>query len=77
MIAASTLTALIAIVGATFISEDLTTVSVGLGIRDGLLPPLPAVIACALGILAGDIGLWSIGRVSWSYVRSASGLQTF
>jgi membrane protein DedA with SNARE-associated domain len=64
VIAASTLTALIAIVGATFVSEDLTTVSVGLGIRDGLLPPLPAVIACALGILAGDIGLWSIGRVA-------------
>jgi membrane protein DedA with SNARE-associated domain len=62
--AASTLTALIAIVGATFVSEDLTTVSVGLGIRDGLLPPLPALIACALGILIGDVGLWAIGRVA-------------
>jgi membrane protein DedA with SNARE-associated domain len=61
---ASTLTALIAIVGATFVSEDLTTVSVGVAIRDGLLPPLPALIACALGILIGDVGLWSIGRVA-------------
>jgi membrane protein DedA with SNARE-associated domain len=62
--AAPTLTALIAIVGATFVSEDLTTVGVGLGIRDGLLPPLPALMACALGILIGDVGLWSIGRVA-------------
>jgi membrane protein DedA with SNARE-associated domain len=64
MAAASPLTALLAIVGATFVSEDLTTVSVGLGIRDGLLPPVPALVACALGILIGDVGLWSIGRVA-------------
>jgi membrane protein DedA with SNARE-associated domain len=73
--AASTLTALIAIVGATFVSEDLTTISVGLGIRDGLLPPLPAVIACALGILVGDIGLWSIGRVAGRRILAWRAMQ--
>jgi membrane protein DedA with SNARE-associated domain len=73
--AASTLTVLIAIVGATFVSEDLTTVSVGLGIRDGLLPPVPALIACALGILIGDVGLWSIGRVAGRRVLTWRAMQ--
>jgi membrane protein DedA with SNARE-associated domain len=54
---------LIAIVGATFVSEDLATVSTGAAVADGTLPLLPALIACSIGILSGDLGLWLAGRI--------------
>lgn len=53
---------LLAIAGATFVSEDLTIVAVGLAIHDRTLPLMPALLACALGIYIGDIGLWAAGR---------------
>lgn len=54
---------LLAIVGATLVSEDLATVSAGAAVADGKLPLLPALAACAIGILTGDIGLWLAGRI--------------
>jgi membrane protein DedA with SNARE-associated domain len=56
------LTTLLAIVGATFVSEDATAVGVALAIRDARVSLLPALIACGAGILLGDVGLWAIGR---------------
>jgi membrane protein DedA with SNARE-associated domain len=47
----------------TLISEDLTCIGAGVLIQRGTIHPLPAILACAIGILAGDIGLWAIGRL--------------
>lgn len=54
---------LLALVGATFVSEDLATVSAGAAVADGTLPLVPTLIACATGILTGDLGLWLAGRI--------------
>jgi membrane protein DedA with SNARE-associated domain len=51
-----------AIVAGTFVSEDLTTIATGLLTADGRMPLWLGVSACALGIWAGDVGLWLIGR---------------
>jgi len=59
-----TLAACLAIVGATLVAEDATAVGVGLSVRDGTLPLLPALLACAAGIFAGDVGLWAAGRLA-------------
>jgi membrane protein DedA with SNARE-associated domain len=53
---------LLAILFATFVSEDLTCIAAGLLIARGDLPMMPAMIACALGIYLGDLGLWMAGR---------------
>ncbi len=47
---------------ATFISEDLTCITVGLLIRGGELNLLVGVIGCFVGIFMGDFGLWLLGR---------------
>ena len=58
----------------TLISEDLTSVATGLLIQQHQVDPLRAVIGCTLGIFAGDLGLWALGRVvgrrvlSWPWV---------
>lgn len=57
-----TMAALVAIVAATLVSEDLTAVGVGLALREGSLPFGPALIACFTGIYLGDIALWAAGR---------------
>lgn len=54
---------LLAIVGATFVSEDLATVSAGAAVGEGTLPLLPALMACAIGIFTGDVTLWLAGRI--------------
>ena len=46
----------------TLVSEDLACVTAGLLIQRGQIGASSAVAACALGILAGDVGLWGIGR---------------
>jgi membrane protein DedA with SNARE-associated domain len=48
---------------ATFVSEDLACVTAGLLIQRGQVAAPSAVLACTLGIFAGDVGLWAIGRV--------------
>jgi membrane protein DedA with SNARE-associated domain len=50
------------IVIATFISEDLTTISVGVMVAQGRVEFLFATFACFLGIFSGDILLYLAGR---------------
>ncbi|HJR59436.1 MAG TPA: VTT domain-containing protein [Vicinamibacterales bacterium] len=67
---------LVALAVATLVSEDLTTITAGLMVSAGHLPAGPALLACAAGIYAGDLGLWVAGRVfstrvlSWPRVAS-------
>jgi membrane protein DedA with SNARE-associated domain len=66
---------LTATVLATFVSEDLTCVTVGLLIAAGGVSPWLGLAACALGIFLGDLGLWLLGRLSregalrWSWLK--------
>ena len=46
----------------TLVSEDLACVTAGLLIQRGQVEASSAVLACTLGIFAGDVGLWAIGR---------------
>jgi membrane protein DedA with SNARE-associated domain len=57
-----TILGLLAIAGSTLVSEDVTIVAVGLAIHDRALPLAPSLLACAIGIYVGDIGLWAAGR---------------
>jgi membrane protein DedA with SNARE-associated domain len=45
----------------TLVSEDLACVTAGLLIQRGQVEASSAVLACTLGIFAGDVGLWAIG----------------
>lgn len=54
---------LMAIIGGTFVSEDLTCISTGLLIRESHLNPLVGLGGCLAGIVAGDFALWLLGRV--------------
>ncbi len=47
---------------ATFISEDLTVIAVGLLVASSQLDLGVGLVGCFLGIIAGDVGLWAIGR---------------
>src|SRR4051794_3463206 len=64
----------------TLVSEDLTCISAGLLIQRGSIGPTAAIAACTIGIVAGDLGLWALGRVfgavslRWAWVgRHLSG----
>jgi len=46
----------------TLASEDLACVAAGALIARGDVAPAAGVVACALGIFAGDCGLWALGR---------------
>jgi membrane protein DedA with SNARE-associated domain len=46
----------------TLASEDLACVAAGVLVARGELSPAVAVLACAMGIFAGDCGLWALGR---------------
>ena len=48
----------------TLVSEDLACIAAGLLIREGRIAFAAGTAACAVGILAGDVGLWVIGRAS-------------
>lgn len=52
----------LAIVAATFVSEDLTCVAAGLAASTGRIPAVHAIGAAALGIWLGDLGLYLLGR---------------
>lgn len=54
---------ILVIVLSTFISEDLTCITVGLLIHTGHLDPVTGLLGCFLGIFAGDLGLWLTGRL--------------
>ena len=60
-----------ALAAATLVSEDLACIAAGVLVRDGTIGFVPATLACASGILAGDIGLWGVGRGgAWLAARS-------
>ena len=50
------------LMSATLVSEDLACVAAGLLIQRGQADVWSAVLACTLGIFAGDVGLWGAGR---------------
>ena len=52
----------VALIAATFVSEDAACVAAGALIAGGQLPAPAAIGACAFGIFAGDMMLWAIGR---------------
>ena len=54
---------LAAIFLATFASEDLTCLAVGLLVHAGQLDPFVGLAGCGLGIFIGDVGLWLLGRL--------------
>jgi membrane protein DedA with SNARE-associated domain len=52
-----------AIIAATFIHEDIATVSTGMLVADGVTSVGVALAALYVGIVAGDLGLYGIGRL--------------
>lgn len=54
---------LAAVAAATFVSEDLTCISVGLLVNAGRIDLFLGVFGCFAGIFVGDVGLWLLGRV--------------
>ena len=58
-----TMFTLVGIVLGTFASEDLTCIATGLLIQRGQIGVTAGILACTIGIFAGDVGLWAIGRV--------------
>jgi membrane protein DedA with SNARE-associated domain len=57
------LTIVLGIVVATFVSEDLTCIAVGLLLAAGRIDYLPGLAGCFVGIVAGDLGVWLTGRL--------------
>jgi membrane protein DedA with SNARE-associated domain len=55
--------AVIAIIAATFVHEDLATVATGMMVADGLTGMGVAIPALYVGIVVGDIGLYGLGRL--------------
>ncbi|MEM8932340.1 MAG: alpha/beta fold hydrolase [Acidobacteriota bacterium] len=55
----------------TFGSEDLTCIAAGLLVARGSLGFTPAVVACALGIFVGDLGLYFMGRLGRPFLHRA------
>jgi membrane protein DedA with SNARE-associated domain len=51
-----------ALAAGTLVSEDLACITAGLLIARGSAGTIVGVTACALGIFAGDVGLWGVGR---------------
>lgn len=57
---------------ATFVSEDLTCISAGLLVTQGVVGFIPATTACLFGIFIGDILLYLAGRwLGRDFVRRA------
>ena len=54
----------LAVVLATFVSEDLTCVAVGLLAAAGRVDLPIGLAGCLLGIVLGDLGVWAVGRVA-------------
>ena len=57
------LTLWLGLAASTLVSEDLACIAAGLLIQRGDLSVVGGVSSCAAGILAGDIGLWALGRL--------------
>lgn len=54
---------MLAIMAATFVSEDMTCITAGLLIHRGHLDFFVGLLGCFWGIFLGDLGLWLIGRL--------------
>ena len=52
-----------AIIAATFIHEDIVTVATGMLVADGVTSVGVALPALYIGIVAGDLGLYGMGRL--------------
>src|SRR5215213_517526 len=74
------LTPAAALFAATFVSEDLACITAGLLIQRGTLGVTSGILACTLGIFAGDVGLWVVGRLfghvalRWRWLANAPAL---
>jgi membrane protein DedA with SNARE-associated domain len=55
---------ILALITATFISEDLTCIAAGLLIREGALESWVGIAGCTTGIFVGDLALWLAGRLA-------------
>ena len=53
----------LAIIGGTLISEDVTCITVGMLIHHGQIPWLRSGLACFLGIYIGDLTFFFLGRL--------------
>ena len=53
---------LLALVVATYISEDLTCITAGLLVAQGIVGFVPATLACLIGIFTSDLALFAAGR---------------
>lgn len=66
---------LLALILATFVSEDLTCITAGLLLSRHQIDLWTALGGCYIGVLAGDFGLWLVGRwlgttvLTWPRVR--------
>lgn len=65
-----------ALAASTLVSEDLACVAAGLLIQQGAISAVGGVSSCAVGIFAGDLGLWAIGRASGTALSHWSWIQT-
>ncbi|HVS13608.1 MAG TPA: alpha/beta fold hydrolase [Thermoanaerobaculia bacterium] len=66
------LVVLLALAGATLISEDLTCIAAGILVAQGRIGFVPATGACYVGIVAGDLLLfWAGRRIGRPIVRQA------
>jgi pimeloyl-ACP methyl ester carboxylesterase/membrane protein DedA with SNARE-associated domain len=54
---------LLLIAAATLVSEDFTCIATGLLVSRGTLGFLPGTLACMVGIVTGDLGLYGVGRL--------------
>jgi hypothetical protein len=60
---------LIGLAASTLLSEDAACLTAGALIRGGRVSAWTGVVACALGIYAGDVLLWCAGRLLGSRLR--------
>ncbi|MFA5942419.1 MAG: VTT domain-containing protein [Candidatus Paceibacterota bacterium] len=61
----------LAIVIGTFFLEDATTLIVGLLAADGVIPIPIALLSLYAGVLCGDLGFYSLGRLARTHRRLA------
>ncbi len=66
-----------AILLATFILEDVATVTAGLLAADGMIHPAAALSALYIGIIIGDLGLYGLGYGAgqWQWLRERIGMD--
>jgi membrane protein DedA with SNARE-associated domain len=63
----------------TIVSEDLTCIAAGLLVARGEMTFATGIAGCCVGILAGDIGLWGVGRafggtaLRWRWLQGSIG----